>query len=225
MADVWGRRTRARAVAAARARGLAAAGRRALLALGAGMSFGSALAMLAPAFLGAALPSYPLYHSFQIPLALPAITLQDDGARTLYTGTLRGTLGGLPLLSASFTYGPGASKSAGGGTFSLATAAGEVRNGQILMTVDGERTTLLFFSIYLGTRLEFTLTSDRPQIGGSGVAATGLARTGFSSHEAYMAAVLRAADSLPPSTRDEILAQADTNLRLVSGYEQKAPSP
>ena len=225
MADMWGRRTRARAVAAGRARGLAAAGRRALLALGAGMGLGSALAMLAPTFLGAALPSYPLYHSFQIPLALPAITLQDDGARTLYTGTLRGTLGGLPLLSASFTYGPGASKSAGGGTFSLATAAGEVRSGQILMTVDGERTTLLFFGIYLGTRLEFTLTSDRPQIGGSGVAAAGLARTGFSSHEAYMAAVRRAADSLPPSTRDEILAQADTNLRLVSGYEQKAPSP
>ena len=225
MADVWGRRTQARAAAARRARGRAAAWRRALLALGTGIGLGSALATLAPAFLGAALPSYPLYHSFQIPLALPAITFQDEGTRTLYTGTLRGTLGGLPLLSASFTYGAGASKVAGGGTFSLATAAGEIRNGQILMTVDGERTTLLFFGIYLGTRLEFTLTSDRPQIGGSGVAATGLARTGFGSHEAYMAAVRRAADSLPPSTRDEILAEADTNLRLVSGYEQKPPSP
>lgn len=225
MADVWGARTQARAVAAGRARGFVVTGRRALLALGAGIGLGGALTMLTPSFLGAALPSYPLYHSFQIPLALPAITFQDEGARTLYTGTLRGTLGGLPLLSASFTYGPGPSKAAGGGTFSLATAAGEVRNGQILMTVNGERTTLLFFGVYLGTRLEFTLSSDRPQIGGSGVAATGLARTGFGSHEAYMAAVRRSADALPPSTRDEILAQADTNLRLVSGYEQKPPSP
>lgn len=172
-----------------------------------------------------ALPSYTLYYAFQIPLALPGLSLQDGGARTTYGGTLRGTLGGLTLRSATFTYGPGASKGAGGGTFSLTTGAGDVRDGQILMTSDEERTTLLFFGIYLGSRLEFTLTSDRQQIGGSGVTAAGLARTGFAAHEAYMAAVRKGVEALPSPAREDIIAQADTNLRLVGEYEQRPSSP
>ena len=240
MADVYGRRARARASALRRALRFTGAWARTRRATGVRMILAIAVVVLAPAaqalWLCAdgvsqgcpqaqALPSYPLYFSFQIPLALPGITLQEDGSRTIYTGTLRGTLGGLPVRSASFTYGPRASASVGGGTFTLATAVGDVQDGQILMTSDGERTTLLFFGIYLGSRLEFAVTSDRQQIGGSGVTATGLARTGFATHDAYMAAVRKVGEALPSSTRDEILAQADTNLRLVGGYQQKPPSP
>jgi hypothetical protein len=221
MVNVCGRRARARASASRRARKCAGPRVRALGAPGARFILAAALALLAPAAPAGALPSYPLYYSFQIPLALPGISVQEDGARTTYAGTLRGTLGGLPLRSATFTYGPGASTAVGGGTFSLATAAGDVRDGQILMTSDGERTTLLFFGIYLGSRLEFAVTSSRQQIGGAGVTATGLARTGLATHEAYMAAVRKGVDALPSSARDEILAQADTNLHLVGEYEQK----
>lgn len=171
----------------------------------------------------AAQPNYLLYYSLQIPLTLPGITLSDDGStHTTYTGTLRGTLGGLPLASAKLLYGPGASKALGGGTFSLATAAGAVRDGQILMSTSETRTTLLFFGVYLGARLEFSLVSDREQFGGSGATATGLARTSFRSHEEYRAAVQKAIASLDPASRDQILAQADTNLRLADEYQQKS---
>ena len=210
-------RARARASASARARKCAI--------------LGATIALLAaPGALwcpprAQALPSYTLYYAFQIPLALPGLSVQDSGTRTTYGGTLRGTLGGLPLRSATFTYGPGASTGAGGGTFSLATGAGDVRDGQILMTSDGERTTLLFFGIYLGSRLEFMLTSDRQQIGGSGVTAAGLARTGFTAHEAYVAAVRKGVEALPSPAREDIIAQADTNLRLVGEYEQRPATP
>lgn len=225
MVDLSGRRAQARASASRRARACAGEGGRAFGVIGPPLLLAVAIAMLAPTTPATALPAYPLYYSFQVPLALPGMTLQEDGARTTYTSTLRGTLGGLPLRSATFTYGPGASKSVGGGTFRLETAAGDVRNGQILMTSDGERTTLLFFGTYLGSRIEFTLTSDRQQIGGAGVAAAGLARTGFAAHEAYMAAVRKVVEALPASARDEILAQADTNLRLVGEFQQKPPAP
>ncbi len=231
MGNACGGRARARASASRRAWTCAGPGGRALGAPGARVILAAALALLAPAA-GAfwrapqaqAQPSYPLYYSFQIPLALPGISIQEGGSRTTYTGTLRGTLGGLPIRSATFTYGPGASAAVGGGTFRLTTAAGEVRDGLILMTSDGGRTNLLFTGIYLGSHLEFTLTSEDPQIGGVGVAAAGLARTEFATHEAYMTAVRKSVDALSPSARDEILAQADTNLRLVSEYEQ-TPSP
>lgn len=225
MADVCGRRAGARASAVNRARRFARAVMCTLRAPTVRGLLGTAIVVLVLTSPSPALPSYPLYYSFQIPLALPGIMLQEDGSRTIYTGTLRGSLGGLPLRSASFTYGPRASASVGGGTFSLVTAVGDVKGGQILMTSDGERTTLLFFGIYLGSRLEFAVTSDRQQIGGSGVTATGLARTGFASHDAYMAAVRKEGEALPSSTRDEILGQADTNLRLVGEYQQKPPSP
>ncbi len=166
---------------------------------------------------------YLLYYSLEIPLALPGITLSDDGStHTIYTGTLRGTLGGLPLASAKLHYGAGASKALGGGTFSLATAAGAVRDGQILMSTVETRTTLLFFGMYLGARLEFSLVSDREQIGGMGVTATGLARTGFRSHEEYRTAVQKAVASLDPATRDQILALADANVRLANEFQQKS---
>lgn len=168
-----------------------------------------------------ALPSYPLFYTFQIPLATPGVTFGDEGARTTYTGTLRGSLGGLPVRSASFTYGPGASTQVGGGTFSLVTAAGAVRDGRILMSTDGARTTLLFFGVYLGTRLEFSLTSDEPQVGGAGATATGLARTGFASHDEYMAAVRAAVASLSAETRAGVIAWADANPRLVSEYQHR----
>jgi hypothetical protein len=171
----------------------------------------------------AALPSYPLYYSFDIPHVMPGYVLGSDGTQTTYNGTLRGTLGGISLRSASFTYGNGSSQAAGGGAFALATDVGEVRDGHILMTTDAKRTTLLFFGVYLGTRLEFSVTSDSPQIGGTGVVATGLARTGFVSHDEYMGAVQKGAAALPPASRDQTVAQADTNLRLVSGYQQKLP--
>jgi hypothetical protein len=171
----------------------------------------------------AALPSYPLYYSFDIPHVMPGYVLGPNGTQTTYNGTLRGTLGGLSLRSASFTYGNGSSQGAGGGAFTLATDVGEVRNGHILMTTDGKRTTLLFFGIYLGTRLEFSLSSDSPQIGGTGVSAAGLARTGFASHDEYMAAVQKGAEALPAASRDQAVAQAETNPRLVSGYQQKLP--
>lgn len=188
-----------------------------LLAMGLGL--GAVLLRSAPA--ASALPSYLLYYSFEVPLALPGLTLTDNGVQKSYTGTLRGSLGGLPLRSASYTYATGASASVGGGTFSLATAAGEIRNGNILMTTDGTHTTLLFFGVYLGTHIEFRITGDGPQIGGIGVTATGLARTGFASHDQYMSAVQAAVATLPPDARAQILSQADTNPALVRAYQAK----
>jgi len=166
-------------------------------------------------------PPYMLYYAFDVPLALPGLVLSDAGSKTIYTGTLKGTLGGLPLISARLEYGPGASKAMGGGTFSLATPAGAVRDGQILMSTDGDRTTLLFFGNYLGTRLEFSVASDRMQIGGEGVTATGLAPTGFHSHDEYRDAVVKSTASLAPAARDQILSQVDTNPGRVSQYQQK----
>jgi hypothetical protein len=166
-------------------------------------------------------PAYFLYYSLEVPLALPSLALSDSGVRTLYTGTLRGTLGGLPLTSATLQYGPGPTKVIGGGTFSLATAAGTVRDGHILMSTIGPRTTLLFFGMYLGTRLEFSLTSESQQIGGIGVTEIGVAQTGFHSHEEYRAAVDKAVASLAPDARAQVLDAADTNVRLVNGYQQK----
>ncbi len=171
--------------------------------------------------LGAAGPPYQLYYAFDVPLALQGFVLSDSGTQTTYSGTLKGALGGLPVRAATFTYGTGASKTAGGGTFSLATAAGTIRNGQIFMTTDGKHTTLLFFGLYLGTRIEFTIIADSPQIGGLGVTASGLAPTGFRSHEEYMAALQSAAAALPAGDRERLISQGDANPRLVSEYQQK----
>lgn len=189
--------------------------------VGAGVALIAAMVMpgLAPAV--SAPPPYMLYFAFDVPLALPGLVLSDDGSKTVYIGTLKGTLGGLPLTSARLEYGPGASKAMGGGTFSLATPAGTIRDGQILMSTDGDRTTLLFFGIYLGTHIEFSIVSDRMQIGGAGVTATGLAPTGFHFHDEYRAEVVKSIASLAPAARDRILSQVDTNPGLVNQYQQK----
>ncbi len=190
---------------------------------------GAGVALLCAALFSGRVPpasgqgSYFLYYSFDIPLAISATVLDDSGFQQVYTGTFRGTLGGLPLTAATLQYRPGPSKVLGGGTFSLTTPAGTVRDGHILMSTDGPRTTLLFFGVYLGTHLEFSVTSEREQIGGTGTNATGLARTGFLSHDEYRGAVLKATASVASAARDPILDGADTNLQLVSEYQQKTP--
>jgi len=103
-----------------------------------GIGVASVVTMLSSLPLVARLPSYPLFYSFEIPLALPGLLLADEGTQKTYTGALRGSLGGLPLRAATYTYGTHANKLAGGGTFSLTTAAGTTRDGQILMTTDRE---------------------------------------------------------------------------------------
>ena len=180
------------------------------------------LALLPHLPLVTAQETYSLYYAFEIPAALPSVALSGEGVQELYTGTLHGTLGGLPLQSSTVRYGPGPTKIIGGGTFSLTTAAGTA-GGHILMSTDGPRTVLLFFGTYLGTRLEFSVASDRQQIGGIGVTAIGLARTGFHSHDEYRAAIEKAVASLAPDARVQVLSLADTNVRLVSAYQQKLP--
>jgi hypothetical protein len=55
-------------------------------------------------------------------------------------------------------------------------------------------------------------------IGGEGYQANGLAPTGFASHDAYMAAVQKAVSS--DAARQQIMAAADTNPRLVRDYQE-----
>ncbi len=164
---------------------------------------------------------YSLYYSFEIPPATPAITLTDDGAKHSYNGTLRGVLGGLSVADAKYTYGTGASAKAGGGTFSMTTKAGPVKDGQILMTSDGKQTTLLFVGRYLGANVSFSLSGPVVQLGGGATSAFGLAETNFRSHEQYVAAVRNGAAALPAAEREQIVAQADQNLRLVRDYQQR----
>ncbi|HLJ61210.1 MAG TPA: hypothetical protein VKZ50_15895 [bacterium] len=206
---------------------------------GAVLTLAWAACALSPVPLGAQ-PSYPLYFNFKIPLVLPGFSVTDPNAvqtppiggvipppgspndqnvQTFYSGTIAGTLGGVAIKTGKFRYGLGASKSAGGGTFSLTTAAGST-NGQILLTVNGDRTTLLFFGVYLGARIEFTLVTNGMLIGGEGYAANGLAPTGFASHDAYMAAVQKAVASTQDASRQQIISAADTNQRLVRDYQQ-----
>lgn len=164
---------------------------------------------------------YPLYYSLDVPLSIPGITLSDDGSKRTYNGTMRGTIGGIPVTDVKYTYANGASTRAGGGTFSMTTKAGAVKDGHILMTSDGKQTTLLFFGIYLGARLSFSIVGAGEQVGGSGVTSTGLAETNFRTHEQYVEAVRDATAALPPAARDQIVGQADQNLRLVRDYQQR----
>lgn len=167
---------------------------------------------------------YPLYYSFDIPLAMQGATVTDEGQRLTYTGTFRGTLGALPVTDAKYTYATGTIAKAGGGTFSLATPAGAVKNGQILMTSDGKQTTLLFLGQYLGASLSFSLNAGTGQLGGGAAAATGLAETNFHSHEQYVTAVRNAAGPLSPADREQLVARAEQNLRLVRDYQQRSPA-
>jgi len=135
---------------------------------------------------------------------------------------LRGTLGGIPLTEGRYTYANGASTRAGGGTFTITTKAGGVKDGHILMTSDGKHTTLLFFGLYLGARVSFSIAGAGDQIGGTGVNATGLAETNFRSHEQYVTAIREATTALPPAARDQLVGQADQNPRLVRDYQHRS---
>lgn len=168
-------------------------------------------------------PEYALYYRFEVPLAIGGITLSEGGTKKTFNGTLRGSLGGIQIAEARYSYGNGASQRAGGGTFSMTTKGGAFKEGEILMTSDGRQTTLFFFGLYLGAHVSFSITGPEDQIGGSGVVATGLAETNFRSHEQYVAAVRDATAALPPAERDQIAAQADQNVRMVREYQQRAP--
>ncbi len=168
-------------------------------------------------------PEYALYYNFDIPLSIAGITLSGEGTKKTFNGSLRGTLGGVQVTDAKYSYANGASLRAGGGTFSMTTNAGSFKDGQILMTNDGKQTTLLFFGMYLGARVSFVIVGPADQVGGTGVTARGLAETNFRSHEQYVAAVRDATVTLAPAARDQVVTQADQNVRLVREYEQRAP--
>ncbi len=183
------------------------------------------LLIIAPVSLdrAAGQPEYALYYSFDVPLSIGGITLSDDGTKKTFNGSLRGTLGGVQVIDAKYTYANGASPHAGGGAFSMTTKAGAFKDGQILMTTDGKQTTLLFIGMYLGAHVSFTILGPGDQIGGTGVTTSGLAETNFRSHEQYVMAVRDATAPLAPAARDQVVAQADQNLRLVREYQQRAP--
>jgi hypothetical protein len=183
------------------------------------------LLTVAPVWLdrAAGQPEYALYYSFDVPLLIGGITLSDDGTKKTFNGSLRGTLGGVQVIDAKYTYANGASPHAGGGTFSMTTKAGAFKDGQILMTNDGKQTQLLFFGMYLGAHVSFAIVGPGDQIGGTGVTTRGLAETNFRSHEQYVTAVRDATAPLAPAARDQVVAQADQNLQLVREYQQRAP--
>jgi hypothetical protein len=164
---------------------------------------------------------YRLYYRLEMPPSLVGLTVTDEGSRNTYNGMLRGTLGGVLVTDAHYTYSNGASKFAGGGTFTMTTLAGPVQQGRILMTGDGRTTTLVFLGTYLGARVSFSIVSPDEQVGGSGVTAAGLADTTFRSHEEYMAAIRQTAAGLSDAVRLQVIGQADQNPRLVREYQQR----
>ncbi len=167
---------------------------------------------------------YALYYNLDVPPLITGIALTDKGEKRSYNGTLHGVLGGLPVTESKYTYTTGESPKAGGGTFSMATSAGQVKDGRVLMTSDGKQTTLLFLGRYLGASLSFSVTGASIQLGGGATKAFGLAETNFRSHEEYMTAVRNAAAALPPVERERLVAQADQNLRLVTDYQRRPPT-
>jgi hypothetical protein len=173
-----------------------------------------------------AAPIYPLYYAFEIPPVLTGYELIEQGDKhLLYTGVLRGTLGGLPVQKATMTLRPGASAGFGGGEFSLQTAAGAVKSGLILMTSDQKQMSLWFSGMYLGARLAFRVVGRASDFGTATFAAKGLADSSFADDGAYVAAVTQAVANLPPAARAEAIADADRNLNLVSGYRQETGTP
>lgn len=182
---------------------------------------------------------YPLFFRFEVPPALPGLTIIQDAppidflpveqtpqgtTKRTINGTLHGTLGGLPIVQAAYSYITGATNQSGSGTFTLSTKAGAVENGKILMTSEGQKTTLLFLGTYLGTHLSFSLVGEGLQFGGTNVVMTGLAETDFPSHEGYAAAIRAATAALPSPAQQEILKQADQNPGLVRDYQQHPPA-
>lgn len=188
-----------------------------LLCLGAALALG-----IVPGPARAA-PSYPLYYVLEIPPVLTGYEMDDQQNRHIvYTGLLRGTLGGLPIQKATLTLHPGASSGAGGGEFALQTTAGAVTSGLILMTGDARQTSLWFSGTYLGARLEFHVTGAAKDFGATTIAAKGLAETSFAAHGEYLAAVTQAVANLSPAARAEAISEADRNPALVSAYQRTA---
>ncbi|MHB8732042.1 MAG: hypothetical protein ACYDAB_09650 [bacterium] len=178
-----------------------------------------------PRAVGAA-PLYPLYYSLEIPPVLTGYEMDEQkNKHLLYTSLLRGTLGGLAVESASVTLHPGASAGAGGGEFSLKTAAGAVKNGLILLTTDRRQTTLLFSGLYLGARLDFRMMAPTENFGNATIATKGLAETSFVAHSEYVAAVTLAVAGLGPAARAQAITAADGNPRLVTAYQSTTGSP
>lgn len=187
----------------------------------------AAVLCLAPAIgVVRAAPSYPLFYVVDIPPVLTGYEMDDQqNKHVIYTSLLRGTLGGLPIETATVTLRPGASANAGGGEFSLKTAAGTVKNGLILMTNDGRHISLLFLGTYLGARLQFRVSAAAADFGGVTVATKGLADTSFAAHSEYLAAVTQAVANLAPAPRAQAVTQADRNLRLVAAYQASPGAP
>jgi hypothetical protein len=193
-----------------------------IAALVCGLSALTVLAIYAPAGVADEVPSFPLYYAFQIPSARPEIQITSNGSTTNYTGKIGGTLGGLPIKSGTFDYGGATNSQVGGGWFALTTDAGTVSHTELLMAVDGSRTSVLFFGTYLGVHIEFRLASTGMAIGGVGQNETGLADTGFASQSEYVAAVQAAVASLPAPTRQQLIDAANTNAQLVLQFQQKS---
>ena len=190
-----------------------------------GVLAAAVLCLIAAGGAGAA-PVYPLYYAFEIPPVLTGFELSASyERRAIYTGLLRGTLGGLPVEKSAFTYRPGASAGAGGGEFSLQTAAGAVEHGLILMTTDGRQITLLFLGTYLGARLQFHIVGLAKDFGTTAITSRGLADTSFASHADYLTAVTQGAAALAPAARAEAIAHANANPRLVSAYQRETGAP
>lgn len=169
---------------------------------------------------------YQLYYVLDIPPLLTGYELdQNQDKHLIYTSLLRGTLGGLPLDSATLTLHPGASAGAGGGQFSLRTAAGPVKDGLILMTTDRTQTTLLFIGTYLGARLQFKMVAPTATFGTGTISTKGLADTSFVADSEYVAAVTLGVAGLAPAPRAQAITGAESNLRLVSGYQQSTGTP
>lgn len=173
-----------------------------------------------------AAPLYPLYYVLDIPPLLTGYEMDENHNKHLiYTSLLRGTLGGLPVESATLTLHPGASTGAGGGEFSLRTAAGPVKNGLILLTTDRTQTTLLFLGTYLGARLQFKMVAPTATFGTATISTKGLADTSFVAHSEYVAAVTLGVAGLAPAPRAQAITEAESNLRLVSAFQQATGVP
>lgn len=169
---------------------------------------------------------YQLYYVLEIPPLLTGYEMDEvKNKRLIYTSLLRGTLGGLPVDSATLTLHPGASAGAGGGQFSLRTAAGPVKDGLILLTTDPKQTTLVFLGTYLGARLQFKMVAPTATFGTGAIATKGLADTSFVADSEYVAAVTLGVAGLAPAPRAQAITEAESNLRLVSAFQQSAGTP
>lgn len=185
----------------------------------------TAALILAPRGVDAAI-SYLLYYAIEIPPVLTGYEMDDQqNRRVVYTSVLRGTLGGLAVDSGTLALHPGASAAAGGGQFTLRTAAGSVKDGLILLTTDRKQTTLVFLGTYLGARLQFKMMGPTENFGTATISGKGLADTSFVAHSEYVAAITLGVAGLAPAARAQAITAAESNLRLVTAYQAATGSP